>query len=160
MLNTYDCINATAISSKMKRNIIIPTIMNAIDILLDWARATKDRIRWPAVKFIINRKDKVRGRRKHLISSTQDIKIASASAGRLAGVRWDGHQDLVIRELKKGVAHKGNARDIVKINCVVIVKLKGSNPLIFHASIIKHVYTKGVVNLLRGESAEQRVFIK
>ena len=86
--------------------------------------------------------------------------MASASAGRFAGVKWEGHQDLVIKELKKGVAHKGSARDIVNKNCVVIVKLKGNKPLIFQESIIKHVYTKGVVSLLRGESAEHSVLIR
>ena len=141
-------------------NIIKPTIKKLKDILFDCAKATKDNIKCPAVKLIIKRNDSVKGRKKHLMSSTHDIKIAKARAGKFAGVKCDGHQDLVTRELKKGVDHKGNARDIVNKNCVVIVKLKGSSPLIFHARIIKQVNKKGVVSLLKGLSAEHKVLIK
>lgn len=129
-------------------------------MLVDCAKATNESIKWPAVKFIIKRSESVNGRRKQLISSTQDIKIANASAGKLAGVRCDGHQVLVIKELKKGVDHRGRAKDIVNKNCVVIVKLKGNKPLIFQASIIKQVNKKGVVNFLSGFKAEQSVLIK
>lgn len=47
----------------------------------------------------------------------------------------------------------------MKINCVVIVKLKGNKPLIFQDKIAKQVKRKGVVSFLKGESAEHRVFI-
>ena len=94
------------------------------------------------------------------MSSTQDIKIAKARAGRLAGVRCEGHHVLVINELKKGVDHKGSAKDIVNKNCVVIVKLNGSRPLIFQANIIKQVKRNGVVSLLKGFNAEHSVLIK
>lgn len=61
--------------------------------------------------------------------------------------------------MKKGVDHKGKAKDIVKINWVVIVKLKGSNPVRFHARIANNVKRKGVVSLLKGFKAEQSTFI-
>jgi hypothetical protein len=125
----------------------------------DWANATRDSIRWPAVRFIIKRNDRVKGRKKHLISSTQDMNIAKASAGKFAGVKWEGHQDLVIRELKNGADHNGKANDIVNRNWVVIVKLKGNRPLIFHDNIAKHVNIKGVVSLLKGASAEHNLLI-
>lgn len=127
--------------------------------LLVWAKATRESIKWPAVRFIISRSERVNGRKKHLISSTQDIKIAKANAGRLAGVKWEGHHDFVIRELKNGVDQRGKAKEIVNINCVGIVKLKGSNPLMFQAKIAKHVNKKGVVNFLRGLRAEHNLFI-
>ena len=47
----------------MNINIINPTIIKDILILVDWARATKDSIKWPAVRFIIKRKDNVKGRK-------------------------------------------------------------------------------------------------
>ena len=87
------------------------------------------------------------------------MNTAKAKAGRLAGVKWEGHQDLVIKELKKGVDHKGSAKDIVNKNCVVIVKLKGNKPLIFHVKIEKQVKRNGVVNFLRGFRAEHNLFI-
>ena len=107
----------------------------------------------------MSRKDNVKGRKKHLISSTQDMNIARARAGRFAGVRWEGHQYLVNNELKKGVDQSGKASDIVSINWVVTVKLKGSNPLKFQDRIAKQVKTKGVVSFLKGVSAEHKVFI-
>ena len=85
--------------------------------------------------------------------------MANANAGRLAGVRWDGHQVLVKRELKKGVDQRGKAKDTVNRNCVVIVKLKGSRPLIFQDSMAKQVNRKGVVSLLKGVSAEFNLLI-
>lgn len=123
------------------------------------ASATRDSIKWPAVRLIIKRKDSVKGRRKHLINSTQDINTASARAGRLAGVRWEGHHDLVIKELKKGADHKGKANEIVKINCVGMVKLKGNKPLMFQLKIAKQVNRKGVVSLLKGLKAEHSLLI-
>jgi hypothetical protein len=137
-----------------------PTIKNVKDILFDWAKATNDNIKCPAVKLIIKRSERVKGRKKQLTNSTQDIKIAKTSAGRLAGVKCEGHQDLVIKELKKGADHKGNASEIVNKNCVVIVKLKGNKPLIFQASIIKKVNKKGVTSFLNGFSAKQIALIK
>ena len=47
----------------MNINITIPTIINLILIFVDCARATKDNIKCPAVKFIINRNDSVSGRK-------------------------------------------------------------------------------------------------
>jgi len=93
------------------------------------------------------------GRKKQLISSIKDINIAKAKAGRLDGVKWEGHQYLVIRELIKGVDQRGRANEIVTINCVVIVKLKGIKPIIFQLKILKHVNIKGLVNLLKGKKA-------
>lgn len=87
------------------------------------------------------------------------MNIARASAGRLAGVKCEGHQDLVKSELKNGVDHNGNASETVIINCVVIVKLKGNKPVRFQLKIAKQVNKKGVVSLLKGFKAEQRVFI-
>ena len=126
---------------------------------MDCAKATKDRIKCPAVKLIISRRESVRGRKKHLINSTQDINMAKARAGRFAGVKWEGHQYLVIKELKKGVDQSGKAKDMVSINWVVTVKLKGSKPLRFQDRIAKQVKTKGVVSFLKGVNAEHKVFI-
>ena len=131
-----------------------------MDMLFDCARATNDKIKCPAVRFIIKRNERVKGRKKHLISSTHDMNIAKASAGKFAGVKWEGHQDLVTKELKKGVDQRGRANDTVNRNWVEIVKLKGNKPLIFHARIIKHVNKNGVVSLLKGLSAEHKVFIR
>lgn len=41
----------------------------------------------------------------------------------------------------------------------MIVKLKGSSPLIFHVKIEKQVKRKGVVNLLRGFRAAHKKFM-
>ena len=81
------------------------------------------------------------------------MKIANNKAGKLAGVKWEGHHDFVINEFMKGVDHKGNAKDKVIINWVVIVKLNGNNPIIFQDKILKEVKTKGFTNLLNGINA-------
>ena len=53
----------------------------------------------------------------------------------------------------------GKAKDIVSINWVVTVKLKGSRPLKFQERIAKQVNTKGVVSFLKGVKAEHNVLI-
>lgn len=77
----------------------------------------------------------------------------------MAGVKCEGHQVLVNRELKKGVDQRGKAKETVSKNWVVIVKLKGNNPLIFQDKIAKQVKRKGVVNLLKGVSAALSLLI-
>lgn len=84
------------------------------------------------------------------MSSTQAINIANASAGKLAGVRWDGHHHFKQMEFQKGAAHKGKASDAVIINWVVIVKLNGRSPLMFQDKIVKHTNINGVVKFLKG----------
>ena len=55
--------------------------------------------------------------------------------------------------------HNGRANEIVNKNWVVIVKLKGSNPLIFQVKIEKQVNRNGVVNFLSGFNAEHNPLI-
>ena len=66
---------------------------------------------------------------------------------------------MVIRELKNGVDQRGKAKEIVNINCVVTVKLKGNKPLIFQVRTVKQVNKKGVVSFLRGLRAAHKPFM-
>jgi len=84
----------------------------------------------------------------------KDINIANNNTGKFAGVKWEGHQVLVINEFTKGVDHKGKANDKVIINWAVIVKLKGNSPIMFQDNILNEVNTKGFMNLLKGIKAD------